>query len=250
MKKSLLLLCFLAFLSTIRASEDYALTKDTLLYPETNEGLVFAPKQLIVPGTLIALGIYGTIDGRLDEKIRNQVVKWNGNTMIDDVTVFIPGISIYLLDWCGVHSKHNLLDKTVIAATSAIITVGTTQLLKSTIQVKRPDGSGDDSFPSMHTAVAFAGAELLWQEYGDRSVWYGIAGYSVATATGFLRIYNDKHWFSDVLAGAGIGILGTKAAYWLYPSIRNVFNKKGNNDISVFPYGSSVGFGLNVSFQF
>jgi membrane-associated phospholipid phosphatase len=58
---------------------------------------------------------------------------------------------------------------------------------------------------------------VSWQEYKDVSIWYGISGYVVATGTGFFRMYNDRHWLTDVAAGAGIGILCTKTAYWLYP---------------------------------
>jgi membrane-associated phospholipid phosphatase len=57
----------------------------------------------------------------------------------------------------------------------------------------RPDGSNNHSFPSGHTATAFASAEFLRQEYKDISPWYGIAGYVAAIATGYLRIYNNKH---------------------------------------------------------
>jgi membrane-associated phospholipid phosphatase len=53
----------------------------------------------------------------------------------------------------------------------------------------------------------------------------------MATATGFLRMYNDKHWFSDVMAGAGIGILSTKIAYWLYPLLKNVIFKNTNKTL-------------------
>ena len=42
----------------------------------------------------------------------------------------------------------------------------------------------------------------------------------MAGGTGILRIYNDKHWLTDVAAGAGIGILSTKLAYWLHPFIQ------------------------------
>lgn len=99
-------------------------------------------------------------------------------------------------------------------ATSYLLVSGTVLGLKSVTNVERPDGSSNNSFPSGHTATAFAGAEFLWQEYKDQSIWYGIAGYVVATGTGLFRIYNDRHWLTDVAAGAGIGILCTKTAYW------------------------------------
>jgi membrane-associated phospholipid phosphatase len=38
----------------------------------------------------------------------------------------------------------------------------------------------------------------------------------MATATGVLRVMNNRHWLSDVITGAGIGILTTKFSYWLY----------------------------------
>ncbi len=247
-KAILLGLLFYPFLLCAEVSVDDSL--QISLYPETTEGLKFSPKQLIIPGVLIGMGVYGTIDGRLDKEVRDQALRWNGNTHIDDVLTLVPGASIYLLDWCGVRSKHNFLDKTVITATSAMLTIGTVYLLKYTTSVERPDKSDYHSFPSNHTAVAFAGAELLRQEYGDRSIWYGIAGYSVAACTGFFRVYNNKHWLSDVLTGAGIGILSTQAAYWLYPSIRNLYGKNGNSQLTVLPFASSNGFGISLSAGF
>ena len=76
--------------------------------------------------------------------------------------------------------------------------------LKNITKVERPDGSSNNSFPSGHTATAFAGAECMYREYKDQSIWYGIEGYAVATATGLFRMYNDRHWLTDVVAGAGI----------------------------------------------
>ena len=93
--------------------------------------------------------------------------------------------------------------------------------LKNITKIERPDGSSNNSFPSGHTATAFAGAEFLWQEYKDVNIWYGITGYAVATGTGIFRIYNARHWLSDVVMGAGIGILTTKIAYWIFPYIDN-----------------------------
>jgi membrane-associated phospholipid phosphatase len=56
--------------------------------------------------------------------------------------------------------------------------------------------------------------------YKDVSIWYGISGYIIASGTGVLRIYNNRHWLTDVAAGAGM-ILCTKTAYWLYPKCKN-----------------------------
>jgi membrane-associated phospholipid phosphatase len=65
-------------------------------------------------------------------------------------------------------------------------------------------------------------------------VWYGISGY-VATGTGFFRMYNDRHWLTDVAAGAGIGIL-CKTAYWLYPKMQNYFSKRNKTSVMIAPF--------------
>ena len=125
-------------------------------------------------------------------------------------------------------------DRSVILATSTIITVGSVFALKSITNVERPDGSSNNSFPSGHTAIAFAGAEFLYQEYKDQSIWYGVAGYAVAAGTGIFRMYNNRHWLTDVAAGAGIGILSTKIAYWMNPYIsRKLFNNEQNKSTSL-----------------
>lgn len=69
-------------------------------------------------------------------------------------------------------------------------------------------------------------AMMMHKEYGDRSPWYSISAFTVATATGISRILNNRHWLSDVLAGAGIGILSTELGYYLADLI---FKDKGLN---------------------
>ncbi len=84
---------------------------------------------------------------------------------------------------------------------------------KHTINVQRPDGSNMKSFPSGHTATVFTGSHILFNEYKDSCPWIGIGAYGIATATGILRMTNNKHWLSDVITGAGIGILSAEVAY-------------------------------------
>ena len=96
----------------------------------------------------------------------------------------------------------------------------------------RPDGSTRNSWPSGHTATAFVGATILHKEYGlTRSPWYSVAGYGVATATGVMRVLNNRHWVSDVLSGAGIGMISGELAYALSDVL---FKKRGllRGDIS------------------
>ena len=73
--------------------------------------------------------------------------------------------------------------------------------------------------------MAFMAATMLHKEYGTtRSPWYSIGGYTVATATAVSRMLNNKHWLSDVMVGAGIGILSTEVGYFLTDLI---FKDKG-----------------------
>ncbi len=140
---------------------------------------------------------------------------------------FAPVALVYGLNLVGVHGKNTFIDRTLIFAMAEGMMGLTTFGIKKISHRLRPDGSNYYSFPSGHTANAFLGAEFMAQELGDKSIAYSAVGYSFATATGILRIYNRDHWFSDVVAGAGFGILSTKAAYLLYPYIRNRLFKAG-----------------------
>ncbi|MGN0224714.1 MAG: phosphatase PAP2 family protein, partial [Prevotella sp.] len=89
------------------------------------------------------------------------------------------------------------------------------------------------------------------REYWHVSPWIGVAGYAVAAGTGFFRMYNNRHWLTDVIAGAGIGILSVEAAYWLYPLVtKTLFHSRGKHGISVTPYMSSSEKGVAVNWVF
>ena len=248
MKRLVVLLSLVCFANTFaqQVEEKDSINNDTVA------PLRFNYKQLIIPTALIGYGIIGIESDQLksfNTQIRDEVKEdIDEKTSIDDFSQWAPAASVFALDAFGVKAKNSLRDRSVILATSYAIMGATTFAGKSFTKIERPDGSTNNSFPSGHTATAFAGAEFLWQEYKDESVWYGIAGYAVATGTGLFRMYNNKHWLTDVAAGAGIGILSTKIAYWINPFItRTLFGEKnGRSATTLLP--SYDGRNLGVTF--
>lgn len=220
--------------------------------------LKFKYKAVVVPAVMIGYGLVATeshtlitINGGIKEEINEHI---DEKFTIDDISQYSPALAVYGLNLSGIHGRHDFKDRTVILATAYAIMGASVFGLKTVMRVKRPDGTTRNSFPSGHTATAFMGAEFLWQEYKDRSVWYGIAGYAVAAGTGFFRIYNDRHWFSDVVAGAGIGILSTKIAYWIHPLFQKKAGKEAAEekryDSTFFPFynGREAGVGIVIRF--
>ena len=218
---------------------------------DTISFLKFNYKQLIVPSILIGYGVIGIESDQIkdfNDQIKTEVNEHiDTKISVDDFSQYAPAASVYVLNAFGVKGKNDLRDRSVIFATSYLIMASTILGLKSVTHVTRPDGSSNNSFPSGHTATAFAGAEFLYQEYKDQSIWYGIAGYAVATGTGLFRIYNDRHWLTDVAAGAGIGIISTKIAYWVNPYLtRKLFKSKDANSTSIIaPFYNGQQYGLS-----
>lgn len=134
---------------------------------------------------------------------------------VDDGMQFLPGLVMIGLKTAGVESRSSWGRMIASGALSAAIMGSVVESIKLTSKVERPDGSDNHSFPSGHTATAFMTATMLSKEYGHLSPWVGIGAYSVATTTGLMRVVNNKHWLSDVLTGAGIGIISTELGYWV-----------------------------------
>ena len=87
-------------------------------------------------------------------------------------------------------------------------TVVGTWALKEAFDKKRPDGTGDDAFPSGHAATAFQGAAFIHRRYGIRRAW---PAYALAAVTAWTRIDADEHDTADVLGGAAVGIASSFA---------------------------------------
>lgn len=178
----------------------------------------------------------------------------NFHSEIDNYTQFAPAVLALGLNVAGVEGRSNLGRFAVSLALAYGIMAGIVNPIKYGAKEMRPDGSTRNSFPSGHTATAFVSATILHKEYGlTRSPWYSIAGYGVATATGVMRVLNNRHWVSDVLSGAGIGIFSTELAYGISDIIfkghglkRGFLSDKSNAVENPSFFSISMGMGLGT----
>ncbi|MFQ9316454.1 phosphatase PAP2 family protein [Dysgonomonas mossii] len=211
--------------------------------------------NLIAPSLLISYGIaaqYVKPLQKLDKEAQLSAIKRVTKRIpADDYIQFAPAVGVYAFDLIGIKAKHNLRDRTILMATSNLLMCATVQTLKHTTKVMRPSGSNRQSFPSGHTATAFVNAHILFKEYRDSNWWLAVSGYAVATATGVLRVMNNKHWVSDVVAGAGIGILSAEAAYLLLPHIKKMFGIEDvNKNLAIVPIIFQKQYSIGVSYTF
>ena len=146
----------------------------------------------------------------------------------------------------GVKGKNKFKNQVLIHATSLLIMSQSVSVLKRVTHVRRPNGGSYTSFPSSHAALAFANAEFLRKEYKHISPWIGVSGYLVASTVGVFRVRNNVHWTTDVLAGAAVGILSTKLAYFLYERVSIKLNKKSRS-VVIFPHYNTKQIGLSCS---
>lgn len=212
-------------------------------------------KNTIIPVSLITYGVIGLNNPKLkrwNTGIRSEVLEHiNTKYRADDYFQYVPGLAVYILDDAGLKAKHSFWDRTAILSGSFVLQLAVVRVLKHTTGVMRPDSSSATSFPSGHTALAFSGAEFLWQEYKNHSVWIGVAGYAIAGTIGFARVINNKHWITDVFAGAGIGMLSTKISYYTYERFKLKQRSRGQTHAVIVPYFNGNGMvGLAAGIQF
>ncbi len=211
--------------------------------------------KFIIPSILVSYGLITRISKplqQLDHSVHETVSKnFPGKTRIDDYTQFTQFVPLYTLDLVGIKAAHNFRDRTFIVATSYIIMGQTVGNMKKAFGVERPDGSNKRAFPSGHTASAFVGAHILYKEYKDVSPWIGVAGYAVATGTGAMRVLNKRHWVSDIVAGAGVGMLSAEAGYLLLPVFHKLLRiKDRSNNLIIVPSIGMNNYGVGLAYSF
>ncbi len=202
---------------------------------KTSTGKTDKNKQLLksslVPLALIATGVFVNYsDGSLGKESLQEDIQ-DGlddfHTDLDNFLPFVPVITMYGADLLHVRARNDAFTQTkylgIALLANNLITLG----LKKITDEDRPNGD-TYSFPSGHTSNAFVMATALHLEFKDTHTLLAYSGYLFATATGVLRVMNNEHWVSDVLAGAGIGMLSTQLVYHFEP-LKNwqPFKKEG-----------------------
>lgn len=209
------------------------------------------PASIIIGGALMSNSFF---EKNLQKDIRN-FTGHNYNFPIDDYTRYAPIVELYAADLLGVKAKNHWFDQTKNLAMSIFITDFITFKLKKATGKERPGSTTThpsfQSFPSGHTSFAFANASVLYQEFKDSSPILAYSGFAFAVTTGTFRMFNNAHYLSDVLVGAGIAILVTELIYHFEPIKWNPFKQKenitfvpkiGRDDIGKEAYGVYLSF--------
>lgn len=280
MTRSLLYLPMALLLSYAAGAQQRDSLRETPVADTTNKNLFSLPDTVpklhskawawIPPAAMVTYGatsLWLQPLRRFDRFINDNAAEHNvvPRQSTENYLQYSPVIITYGLNLAGIHGKNRFADRTLIwLMAEGMMQLSVTGLKKATHR-ERPNGANKLSFPSGHTANAFLGAEFMAQEFSGKSWVYGFAGYTLATATGVFRIYHHDHWFSDVVAGAGFGILSAKGAYLLYPLLRNKRKRntagsgtekigsdtKGHHqELMLFPAIGSGATGMQFSMRF
>lgn len=225
---------------------------DSVHHPMELKAYRFTYNKALIPVALIGLGFLSKERGLKQIQAFDQTIH-SFSSFFKPVNMarFAPAVLVYGLNFSGVKGLHNFRDRSIIYLTSQAISTTLTYTLKHSFKEMRPDSSDILSFPSGHSAIAFSAAHFFYREYREKNIWLSIAAYPIAIFSAANRVANNKHWFGDVAAGAGIGILSTETAYWLFPKIKKLLkkNKPGTN-LMVLPYYFGEQPGLTALLQF
>lgn len=207
-------------------------------------------KRSILPVSLMGAGLllnHSALEKQWQEKIRNHVGNDYYND-IDDYLPYLPILQMYGADILGVEAKNHWFDQSKNLFIANGVTAVITYVLKRTTSKTRPEGS-EHSFPSGHTSFAFTNAAVLSKEFEDSSPVFAYSGYAFAATTGAFRVVNNKHWVSDVLFGAGLGIFVTEMVYYFEPF--KYFNPFIETEgVTLVPQFDSDSYGVYFSYAF
>jgi membrane-associated phospholipid phosphatase len=210
-------------------------------------------RTFIIPTVLIATGGI-LLHSKLNTDLQANSQKLFGNdfsTSIDNGTALIPILQLYTGKYLGFKPKNTFLHRTIDLAVANTLTLSIVLATKHIVKAERPDQSDYLSFPSGHTAIAFTNAALLYQEYKESNFWYASSGFFFATATGVLRVANNKHYTSDVLTGAGIGIASGLFVSYCNPLQSIIVGREKKITAFIYPQlGGQIGLSAIINPNF
>ncbi len=206
----ILFFLFLLFPSvSLRGQEKESVAQDSIP--------LFRP-EVDIPLKALPFGAAAFVVQSVDEKVHSARQSYipNFRYHYDDYLQYAPMAMQVSMGALGVKGRsQSRLHLLTADAFATLVAASLVNGVKYSAQRLRPDGSAHNSFPSGHTATAFLGAELFDLEYGERYPYLSAIAYTAAVTTGYSRVLNNKHWASDVFAGAGVGILSAHVGYWL-----------------------------------
>ena len=216
--------------------------------------------RIAVPSVLVGIGVLAhsphvnqtMYQAKLDMQAETQETFGTVNAHgIDDYTRHVPLAIAYGLMATGHNGTRPAMSFTLIYLLAHELDEGVVSHLKRVSAEPRPYDPRDlTSFPSSHTSQAFLTATLLHEQYGRQYPWVSVAGYTVAAATGTMRVLGNKHWATDVLAGAGIGFLSAETVWRVYPALARLLPTKLSTKLLAVPtYSAAQGAGLAVAVQ-
>lgn len=132
-----------------------------------------------------------------------------------DIAQYLPIALPWIMKAAGTDTRSGWGRMAVSQGLGLALTAVTAEGLKRSVESIRPDGTDKRSFPSGHTAIAFMGATMVARELTHKSAWYPMGAYTLATGIAIERVIDKHHYPTDVVAGAGIGILATEIGYLL-----------------------------------
>lgn len=208
-------------------------------------------KSSIIPLSLISIGVIAS-SSQFEKDLRYDIRDIVGKEYqfgIDDYLIYVPVIEMYVADAFHLKAKNHWFDQTKYLLISNTISVIITNSLKRIVLKRRPDLSSRLSFPSNHTSFAFANASVLMHEFRTSAPILAYSGFVFSTTTGVFRMANDKHWISDVIVGAGIGLLTTELVYHFEP-FKNFNPFKFKKNINFVPLIDQYSQGFYFTYTF
>jgi len=221
--------------------------------PDDTTKTFFVKHDLVLSaGALAGTGLVSIFDKRFAHWTQTPSIQGSSSrhNVVNDLTkvneTTLTGAAILSYGIGRLTHSSTMADVSLHTAEATILTSLISQAIRGPLGRERPSISPDDqykfqfgrgfthfdnrSFPSLHSATAFAAATAVSAEIHERnpnaSWWVTPAAYTVAMIPGLTRMYLNQHWASDVVAGAFVGsLIGNRVVHYAHTHQRNKLDR-------------------------